>query len=270
MVLLPGCLCCVSCGIPFTTTGYPDSIEVDIVRGTAQSYSFAGSTSLGHSVSGSASCPALTGTYSLSQAGSALSYSYEDSSIAISLAQDLESNAPYSGISLSVLPKVTTSGSLTLSGTTSATTTVAKVGATLSRWCAATPSFVQYQDIVFLQSLDLTLAVVGNDFPENASVNQGVRGGAGASPDAWSFSPGCQIPANVSRYFALSCTFANDTYSESSNTFPSLSTLPSGPFYTSYLHEMTLSFTIAAVRLIYGSTSINYFDDIGQTDCPGF
>jgi hypothetical protein len=282
MVLMPCGRCCCDAGSPYDSLGNPTSIEVDLTQGTAHSYSVAGTVDPGGTsgaFSGTAALPAFSGTYSLSLTGSN-HWEYEDSKVWLAFDRITGSSPSQS---LAVVPKVTYTGSHTTYLGTTTSTADGGTGASISRDCNSS-SANRYGSSAYdryrigttwydsatseVVSFDGYGKRVGN-FAIFSNQTGTWRWDAyyAEKPRIGAYSTDLRLPFTVtSRAGILLQRSWSNTYTQSSNTFPYVSTPTPIVLNDRYaLYSFEYVFSIDAIRLIYSSLTVGHFNSTYPT-----
>ena len=260
MVLLPGCRCC-GCNQPFTAMGMPNSVEVSIA-GSSTSATMSGLVNGSQPWSADYSFPDLTGTFSLTKSPF-FDYQFEY----------LDNNIYLLFLHLGNITLLSMQGKARLAFTYlgSTTNTSGLVGGFIRKTCNTSTNVATYDTgapyEVFASSLNEIIANSCNSGGSSSgwsgrlNVCLFLRAGSFAA----SLSAGCQIPASFSlsagvvRYAPFGTTFAvgSSTFTDNSLT---------NTTYTG-MHSNTSAFSLNSCQLVYGSETIPFFGDIGQTSC---
>lgn len=267
MVLLPGCICCDKCDEPFKTLGAPTSIEVDIVQDDEYDYAFTGVDSFAPTtITASAYLPPLTGTYSLSPVSgySGTYWRYEDATILIEFSRQ-GGSSPYQN--LFATPKIAFQGLAVAPGTTQTKTQTGGMGGQILRNCNASKQ-TKYQLSPWFGVPYSAEGIVGN-LVSGPSVGAEDR----AAGQSGSFVTDCRLPMQIEASSRIRYYQANGrTWTESSNTFPGYSTVPSGFLNLDTIHyyHFDYSFTVSACRLVYASQTLGHMDDLSPVSCVAY
>jgi hypothetical protein len=281
MVLLPCGNCCGSCHSPFpniklvdgtsiveSVTGgaLPDSIEVTITQGTSYSYSLSGSMS-GSVYAVTATAPACSGTYSLSRTDplstdTTVEWNYLDANVNLVFRTPFVSASTmvYNGYTLRAFVRARVSSTKTVGSTVTAWDPDREAGGSVTKTCDD-KRYVLNQDVY---------AYAGDTLIKgNGAFDHDMR----TRSKAMSFAGPCCAPVSVTANAGV--RFARNpflqTWTLSSSTFPIAYTQSVEGFGPDrYFYEFDIPFTINSVNLIYPSSTVAFFDNIGQTSCPNW
>lgn len=242
MVLLPGCACCESCEIP---GGLPDSVEVDISRDSLACDVTIRQTSLTNGFvldrPQRLEFAQTTGTYSLARVGS--SYVYDSTAVRLEFFPDNFNVTATKRQQLVVTVKfIATSDGLSC-GTLDAY-------AVMSLFCDTSTISKTYT---------LTKPI---GFPYTCTGTNTSTGTSGTGQ----FVSGCSLPVLFTFDAVLRAVvdISSWSYVLIGNTFSSTDYEFSGRVIN--LHAI-VPVSVTAMRLIYGTTSVNHFVRVGDTAC---
>lgn len=260
MVFLPGCQCCKSCAWPNAPT-LPDSIEVDI---SGHSASHGQVTWKRYSDEDAKSAtwyqPSINGTYSLSPSGAGFGYRFDSfgkCSLAVTPLAFPTPSDLITDLSITPTPRIGTKVLLS-----SSQMAASDWQSTVEGSSGVAASAGAYSTLIRLRCTTQTGSPVSvyelSDTEQQfISVDSGYVG-AFSSNVAGSFVSGCMLPVSFSA--RAGAALGSPVSSVESNTFGGYD----GDFRFAYYSE---SFTVAAVRLIFGLQVVEFFGDIGQTSC---
>lgn len=269
MVLLPCGLCCCAAGEPFASKGIPTSIEVDIVQGTAHSYSLVGTYSLGpRNITITASLPVLTGTYSLSDisGGSGLSWQYSDSNLIVDF---FRTGGARPSKALYVTPKTALQGVEVISGFGTFTKNQSGgPGGGVGQSCNASNQ-TQYGMEAYSAA-----PIFSNPPPGIGTLVGGPPRAGGEERTAGlsgSFVTDCRLPVLVNASIrVLLRRESPDTWTVSSNSFPGYQLVSPDAFTDLHYYHFDYAFTISAIRAIYPTETVPMMTELSPASCTGY
>jgi len=251
MVLLPGCVCCKSCGSILHGENTPQSIEVDLSGSSARNCTGELRHNSAVVATASVSFPAINGTYSLSPTegtfgGLAKEYIYEDSKINLRFFSYYDGSISQLTISFKVPhtadDKNDAQQQTTLTATYGSTPTLSRYCnvSTFQTYYAATPPGIG--------GLGVPISYAMSVPPSTGRV---------------AFTSGCQLPILVTCYatIAYNSSFTPSVTGSFDNSFRN----GSDTNVVAYIPVV-----ITAVRSLYSEETVDTFGPVDSTTCADF